>query len=280
MVTIEPVGEVVARLGEGPAWDAATDSLLWVDIDGGIVHRTAPDSEETLSTEVGAPVSAVIPSASGEPVLLRRDRAVRGDEVLAVLDDLPAEMRFNDAKCDPQGRLWAGTMNMNRDPGTATLHRLDGDRFTPMVTGVTVSNGLGWSPDSRTMYYADTPTLRVDAFDFDPATGAISGRRVFADLAGAPGRPDGLAVDDEGCVWVAVVRGGLLRRYLPSGEVAADYPLPVSTPTSCAFVGSTLFVTTARDLLPPAERDAQPLAGRLLRLRPGVSGPPATPYRG
>jgi sugar lactone lactonase YvrE len=280
---VEAVGPVRAELGEGPCWDARTGSLLWVDIDGGDVHRTDPRTGHTETTRVGAPVSAVLPDASGELAVLRRDRLVRlSPERTVAAIDAPEQVRFNDAKCDPAGRLWAGTMHAQRAPSGAALYRLDAGGLT-RVLDATVSNGLGWSPDGRRMYYADTPLLRVDVFDYDPGTGEASGRRPFADLDGTGGRPDGLTVDSEGCVWVAAVRGGALRRYAPDGTPDMVVPLPVSHPTSCAFggpAGRDLYVTTARALLTDGQRAEQPLAGRLLRLRPGPSGPPATAWAG
>jgi sugar lactone lactonase YvrE len=163
------------------------------------------------------------------------------------------------------------------------LYRLDqGGTLTPVVPGVTVSNGIGWSPDGSRMYYADSPARQIDMFDYVPATGEVFERRVFADLSRAEGFPDGLTVDADGCVWVAMWGGGALRRFTPYGQQDAVVPLPVSRPTSCAFGGpemSELYVTTASIDLTDAERAAQPLAGRLLRLRPGPVGLPSTTAR-
>ena len=285
-MTVEPVGDVVAGLGEGPCWDAATRTLLWVDIPGGAVHRTDPVSGQTTTTWLGAPVSAVLPDRSGDLVVLRRDRIVRlgTGEVLGALDLDPA-VRFNDAKCDPSGRLWAGTMHTAKQPGTAALYRLDPDGLRAVVSAVTISNGFGWSPDRTRMYYIDTPTRCVDVFDVS-AAGELANRRHLVDLRDedpSVGRPDGMTVDRDGMLWVALIGGAALRRYRPDGVLDRVVPLPVSHPTSCAFGGpdgGDLFVTTARDPVPDTERAAQPLAGRLLRLRPGPTGDAATPYRG
>lgn len=281
-VTVEPVGEVVAGLGEGPHWDGVTNTLLWVDIPGGLVHRTDPVSGQTSSVELGTPVSMVLPTASGALLVARRNKLVLvdarggGERVVAELPAQPS-IRFNDGKCDPRGRLWLGTMHTEREP-EAALYRLDfGGALSAVLTGITVSNGLGWSPDGRTMYYADTPTLRVDAFDYDLDAGVPSGRRPFADLSGSPGRPDGLTVDADGGVWVACVRGGELRHFTPDGQLAEVLRLPVSAPTSCAFGGESLdrlFVTSALDLVPEQQRADQSLAGHLLTVRPGATGKP------
>jgi sugar lactone lactonase YvrE len=160
------------------------------------------------------------------------------------------------------------------------LYRLDaGGKLTMVLDSVTVSNGISWSPDGSRMYYVDSTTRRVDVFDYDPATGDASQRRVFADLSRVEGVPDGLTVDADGYVWVAMWGGGVLRRFTPGGQQDAVLPVPVSQPTSCAFGGpgmSDLYVTTASVGLTESERAAQPLAGRLLRIHPGPIGLPST----
>ncbi len=281
-MNIDVVGDTVAELGEGPCWDADTATLLWVDIPSGAIHRTT-ETGATTTLWRDPPVSLVLPTARGLVAALRARIVLLGpdgaDTVLGGVD-AEEEIRFNDGKCAPNGRLWVGTMHTRRQPGTAHLYRLDpGATLTPVLSGVTVSNGLGWSPDGRTLYYVDTPTLAIDRFDHDPLTGALTARRCFADLADSGGRPDGLTVDAAGGVWVALFAGGALRRYTPAGELDTIVPVPVSHPTSCAFGGAgldDLYVTTAREPLSPAARSAQPLAGRLLRLRPPVPGLPAT----
>jgi sugar lactone lactonase YvrE len=281
---VEAVGDVVAELGEGPCWDAPASALLWVDIPGGRLHRTVHPAGETSTAHLGAPVSAALPTADGCVLVSRRDRLVvieaDGTERTVAATSLPPAVRFNDAATDPQGRVWIGSMDTNESPAVGALYRLDpGGVLTPVLTGVTVSNGLGWSPDGSRMYYVDSPTRRVDVLDFEAAAGEVSGRRQFADLAGAPGLPDGLTVDAGGGVWVALYGGGALRRYGPDGRLEVVVPLPVSHPTSCAFAGpglADLYVTTASAPLSGAERAAQPLAGRLLRLRPGP-GPSGIP---
>lgn len=282
MITVEVASDVAAGLGEGPCWDAGTATMLWVDIPAGAIHRTTPDTGATTTLRHEPPVSMVLPTARGLVVALRTSIALLGrDGTETVLGSIRVddEIRCNDGKCDPAGRLWIGTMHTARRPRTARLYRLDpGGVLTKVLDGVTVSNGIGWSPDGHTLYYVDTPTLGIDRFDHDPATGAITGRRRFADLADSGGRPDGLTVDAAGCVWVALFAGGALRRYTPAGELDTVVPLPVSHPTSCAFGGTgltDLYVTTASAPLSPADLAEQPLAGRLLRLRPPVAGLPA-----
>lgn len=277
----EPVGTAVADVGEGPRWDPLGGMLLWVDIPAGRVHRTDPASGETETVDLVPPVAAVFPMRGGGWLIAGQNSLVARDvdgsqRTLAGVADRPG-MRFNDGACDPAGRLWIGSTHVDSRSGGAALYRLDsGGVLTPVVTGVTTSNGLGWSPDGTRLYYVDTPTRRIDVFDYSLSDGSVSGRRTFADLAGEGGRPDGLTVDAEGGVWVALVRGGALQRYSADGHLDAVVALPVSHPTSCAFGGpglAELYVTTAKGWLSGAQREEQPLAGRLLRLGGlGVTG--------
>jgi sugar lactone lactonase YvrE len=286
-VTAEPVGDVTAVLGEGPYWRPGDGCLLWVDIPRGLLHMTRVALGETISVELGE-VSAAFPAlgggiltAGGSRLTLRATRPGEGWNGQTVAE-MPAGAgaRFNDAAVDPAGRVWVGSMHTGETDPVGALYRLDsGGTLTPVLTGATVSNGIGWSPDGHLMYYADSPLRRIDVLDYDPATGEAFQRRVFADLSAAGGFPDGLTVDADGCVWVAMFAGGALRRFTPSGQQDAVLPLPVSHPTSCAFGGpdlAELYVTTATRDLGEEERAAQPLAGRLLRLRPGPAGLPST----
>lgn len=284
---IEPVGDVVAQLGEGPYWVPEDASLLWVDIPAGLLHRTAIPSGETVTADVGAPMSAALPVAGGGVLLARRNQLVLrepaaegrwSERVVAEAADR-AEVRFNDASVDPAGRVWVGSMHTGETEPIGELYRLDpGGVLTALLTDVTVSNGLGWSPDGSAMYYADSVTRQIDAFDYDSAVGGVTHRRIFADLRDTDGMPDGLTVDADGCVWVAMWGGSALRRFTPGGDLDAVVQLPVSNPTSCAFGGpglTDLYVTTASAPLSDAQRIQQRLAGRLLRLRPGPAGLPS-----
>ena len=284
----EPVGNVTAVLGEGPYWVAEDDCLLWVDIHRSQLHRTYFPSGETVTMNLAA-VSAAFPAVggglltAGGSVLTLHLPAERGELwTTRVIAEVPARdaIRFNDAGVDPAGRVWVGSMHTDEAEPLGELYRLDaGGVLTTVVKGVTVSNGLGWSPDGSRMYYADSPMRRIDMFDYDPATGEAFQRRVFADLSAFDGVPDGLTVDADGCVWAAIWGGGVLRRFAPDGTQDAVVQVPVSQPTSCAFGGpgmTDLYITSASVGLTQAELATQPLAGRLLRLHPGPVGLPST----
>jgi len=286
-VTAVPVGDVTAVLGEGPYWRPEDEVLLWLDIPRGLLHMTRVRLGETITVELDE-ASAVFPAvgggiltAGGHQLKLRATRPGEGWAGRTIAEASHGNgIRFNDAAVDPAGRVWVGSMDINEREPLGTLYRLDtGGTLTPVVKGATVSNGIGWSPDGTRMYYNDSPMRRIDMFDYDQATGEAFQRRVFADLSGVKGFPDGLTVDADGCVWVAMFAGGTLRRFTPSGQPDAVLPLPVSQPTSCAFGGpgmADLFVTTAYRDLTDEQREAEPLAGRLLRLRPGPVGLPSS----
>jgi sugar lactone lactonase YvrE len=274
-----------ARLGEGPIWDVETGELVWVDILGRRVHRYRPDDGATRAFATPSDVGAVALRADGGLVLALADGfwACASDGTglhrVATLPGEPEGTRMNDGAVDPAGRFWAGTMASDGRPGMGSLYRLDADgSVTTILRGVGTSNGIDWSPDSRSMYYIDTPTHRVDVFDFDVATGELDGRRPLVTMDDAS--PDGMTVDAEGCLWVATWGGASVRRYTPGGALDRVVRLPVSQVTSCAFGGSALdqlYVTSAWDGLTEDARAAEPEAGSLFRAEPGMRGRP--PFR-
>jgi sugar lactone lactonase YvrE len=276
-----------AELGEGPVWDARSGRLAWVDILGRRIHVIDPGSGDTRSIETPLDVGAVAPRAAGGFVAAFQDGfwavadgAIR--QVAAVPEAQPG-LRFNDGKCDPAGRFWAGTMAYDEAAGAGCLYRLDSAGGAVRVLGdVTISNGLAWSADGATMFYVDSPTQRIDAFSFDVATGGISNRRPVVRIAAELGSPDGMTIDAEGGLWVALWGGSAVHRYL-DGRLDRVIRLPVGQPTSCAFGGphlDDLYITSAWKGLSADARRAQPLAGALFRVRPGVRGVPPATYSG
>ncbi|RCK68871.1 SMP-30/gluconolactonase/LRE family protein [Desertihabitans brevis] len=270
--------------GEGPVWDARGDRLLVVDMLAGVVVDLArPDQPERSS--VGTVAAALRPRRDGGFVValehgfaLVDDAFVQQGEETAALDD-PA-VRMNDGGCDPQGRFYCGTMAYDSSPGAGTLYRFDPDRrVEPVLTGVTISNGLQWSADGQRAFYNDTPTGQVDVLDFDAATGTFGERRRFAAVTG-DGAPDGMAIDAEDGLWVALWGGSRVARFDADGALSEVVELPVSQVTACAFGGpdlSRLFITTSREGLPEGE---EPGAGAVFTLEPGVRGAELHPFAG
>ncbi|MGY0067115.1 SMP-30/gluconolactonase/LRE family protein [Streptomyces sp. QTS137] len=256
-----------SALGEGPTWDAAAGRLLWIDILGSRIHTYDPATGRRTLRRSEQHVGAVKPRAGGGLVLNLRDGVglLDPDDTFRWLRHEPVPgRRGNDAAVAPDGALWTGTMRYDEATGGGTLARVTGDGTAePVLDDVTVSNGTGWSPDGRLMYYIDTPTRRIDVFDHDPDTGTVTGRRPLAEVEDGAGFPDGLTVDAEGCVWVALWDGAAVRRYTPAGALDRVIGLPVPRVTACAFGGrdlTDLYITTARVGLDPAP----PLAGSLL----------------
>jgi sugar lactone lactonase YvrE len=282
-MTTEPtlVQAPMATLGEGPVWDDRDQSLYWVDIPEDRLHRMAANGSFT-SWDVGQRVSAVVPRASGGLVVAARDGFMALDlpsgelSMLAPVEQDRPETRMNDGACDRAGRFYAGTMADDERPGAGALYRLDPDlSVTMLATGVGISNGIGWSPDERLMYYADSLAYQVDVFDYDPATGAIDGRRRFAAVGGGDVMPDGLTVDADGGVWVAVWGGGMVLHHDPDGQAREALRLPAERVTSCVFGGPALdrlYITTAAG---PGQH-----AGSMFVWEPGVTGQPSYPFRG
>ena len=280
-------------LGESPMWHPQEQVLYWCDIPGKRLHRLDPASGASRHWDFPVEPASVAPALDGTLRLAMRDGLWRFDPATGERTRLAAPPydqaleRFNDGKCDPQGRFWIGTIYEPRDPPLAALYCWDGGVLSRRAEGITVSNGLAWSADGRTMYWSDTKAHAVYAFDFDPADSGLSGRRTFAEFArrvpeqpldAYGGRPDGAAVDSEGCYWVAMFEGQQVLRLSPSGEVLRAVRLPVRCPTMPCFGGAdlkTLYITTAREKRPAEELAQQPLAGCVLALRVEVPGLPA-----
>ncbi|MFE3521092.1 SMP-30/gluconolactonase/LRE family protein [Streptomyces sp. NPDC059161] len=270
-----------AALGEGPTWDPVTGRLIWVDILSSRIHTYAPGDGRRTVMATEQHVGAAKPRAGGGLVVNLRDGVgLYGPDggFRWLVRDAVAGRRANDAAVAPDGALWAGTMRYDEAPAGGSLARVAPDGTATEVLGdATVSNGIGWSPDGRLMYYVDTPTRRIDVFDFD---GQLAhDRRPFAEIPATAGHPDGLAVDAEGGVWVALWGGNAIRRYAADGTLDLVVELPVHCPTACAFGGpdlTDLYVTTAR----VAESAPHPLAGSVLVLPGAGRGLPGFAFAG
>ncbi len=280
---VELVLDAKAVLGEGALWHAPSQRLFWVDIERHEVHVLDPATGSDRGIDIGQKVSTIVVRRSGGLVMAVQhgfatlDLETEQVGVLCEPESPRADTRFNDGKCDPAGRFWAGTMSLTRTRGAANLWRLDPDlRVECMLDDVTTSNGIVWSLDHRTMYYIDTPTRRVTAFDYVVETGGIANRRDVVLFPEGAGSPDGMAIDARGMLWIAQFRAGRVSCWDPvGGTMLQAVDLPVTKVTSCAFGGPNLdelYITTARIDLTEEELSHQPHAGGLFRVRPGVQG--------
>ncbi|HEY3504902.1 MAG TPA: SMP-30/gluconolactonase/LRE family protein [Actinocatenispora sp.] len=282
--TAEQFGEPVAGHGEGPCWDPGAGVLRWVDMLAGDILSVAPDGGTVTRHHVGTVAAALRPRVRGGLV-------VATERGFALLDDPDGDVRplpdvwsdpavrMNDGGCDTLGGFWCGSMAYDETPGAGALHRLDPDgTVRTVLTDVTISNGLAFTPDGTAAYYVDTATGRVDAFDV--RDGAFTGRRPVVAIPPTDGAPDGLTLDADGHIWVALWGGRAVRRYSPDGELEEHVHVPVGHVTACTFGGpdlDTLYITTSAPDAPPAEA---PYAGALFTHRPAVGGLPPLPYAG
>jgi sugar lactone lactonase YvrE len=282
MIRADVVVEPVVNHGEGPCWDDAEQVLYWVDMLAGDV--LALDRGAVTRHHVGTVAAVVRSRTDGGHVVATERGVVLLDEQWSPVRRLPdlfddSRVRLNEGGCDPQGRFYCGSMAYDESPGAGTLHRIEADGSTSVVlSDVTISNGLDWSPDGGTVYYIDTPTHGIDAFDFDPVTAAFTNRRRLVMIPAEAGSPDGLTVDSDGRIWVGLWDGGAVRCYTPDGRLADVVDVPTRQVTACTFGGprlDELFISTsARDV------EEDPVAGALFRAVPGVTGRPALRYRG
>lgn len=285
-IVAEVAVEATAELGEGPAWDAATGTLLWVDLLADRVHRSDPATGHTQTWEPGVTVGAVVPRADGGLVAAvpggfrTLDDGIPGEWLARLESDRPGN-RMNDGKCAPDGSFWAGTMARDNTPGAGSLYRLDPKgELTTVLDGLTVSNGLGWTAPDR-LYFIDTATQGVDRLRVRPDGGVE--REPFVHIPREHGVPDGLCVDGAGNVWVAMCFGGVVLCYSSGGQHIATVEVAAELTTSVCFGGpdlDRLYITTGRTGRTPEQLAAQPYAGSVFVCEPGVPGTPTYAYAG
>ncbi len=288
---VELVLDARAILGEGPCWDPRSNRLYWVNIRGCDVHEFDPATGRDRAIRVPRHVGCVVLRETGGALVALQDGLAELDlgtgQLTPIVNPEPgrADILFNDGKCDPAGRFWVGTKAYANTPGAGSLYCLDTDRTVRRrLQDVTISNGLAWSLDARRMYYIDSMAGEVSVFDYDAASGAIANRRTAARIPRGMGVPDGMTIDAEGKLWVALWGGHRVVRLDPdTGNCLETVPMPVTCPSSCCFGGrgmDELYITSAWIELQPEARAAEPAAGGLFRCRPGVRGLPPFYFRG
>ncbi|MEX6691174.1 SMP-30/gluconolactonase/LRE family protein [Danxiaibacter flavus] len=279
-----------AELAEGPIWNYRENKLYWVDIDGRKLHIYDPETKEDRALETTEKIGTVVPMENGDVLValqsgIHQMNTTTG-ELVFMTNPLPdPEIRFNDGKCDPSGRFWVGSMHLKQIKGKASLYRMDADDVVhQMLDNVTISNGIAWSADKKTMYYVDTPTKKVDAFDYDDAAGNISNRRTVIHVPEGSGSPDGMTIDEEGMLWTALWGDFSVARWNPlTGELLGKVTVPVPQVSACAFGGkdlSTLYITTARENMSKEDLEKYPLSGSLFAVDLKVKGVKANFYKG
>jgi len=275
--------KIKARLGEGAFWNHKTQELYWVDIEDQMLHIYNPQTKKNRSLPTPSKIGTVVPKNTNETIVALQDgiytmNIKSGDIVL--LSDIESgltENRFNDGKCDPSGRLWVGSMALKMQSYRASLYMVDTTGNAQLkLDKVTISNGIAWSSDQKTMYYIDTPTGMIRAFDFDNEIGAISNERIVVKVPNSMGFPDGMTIDSEDMLWVGMWNGNAVIRCNPkTGKIISKIEVPAHNVTSCAFGGKnldTLYITTASIDMTKKEKAACPLAGCLFKADPGVKG--------
>lgn len=285
----ELVLDAKTLLGEGSIWQPKENKLYWIDIEGKAFHIYDPESKLDKQFPLPARIGTVVPVEGGGALLALQNGIQKIDtktgKLTFLINPLPdSSIRFNDGKCDPSGRFWVGTMAMNLKKYAAVLYRFDNDKSIHlMIDSVTISNGIVWTADKKTMYYNDTPTGTVQGFDYNDTTGEISNRRVVVEIPkGIGGGPDGMTIDADGNLWVAMFGGGSVLKFNPhNGELIGKITVPAPNVSSCAFGGrdlKTLYITTARIGMSAEKLKAFPLSGGVFSVKPGIRGVPAFFY--
>lgn len=277
-------------LGEGSIWHPKENKLYWIDIEGKILHIYDPVLKVDKQLKVGSRVGTIVPVQSGGALLALQSGIHKIDTKTGKLTFLinpliDSNIRFNDGKCDPSGRFWVGTMALDSRKKGGVLYRFDKDKTVHLILdSVSISNGIVWTADKKTMYYNDTPTGTIQAFDYDDTNGNITNRRVAVKIPNGIGAPDGMTIDVEGNLWVALWGGGIVGKFNPlTGELLQKIKVPAPNVSSCAFGGKNLdvlFITTARQWMNEEQLKNFPLSGGLFSVKPGVHGVRAEFYKG
>lgn len=288
----EAVLELDARatLGEGAIWHPTENKLYWIDIEGKLLHIYDPETRTNKSIPVGDRIGTVVPVAAGGVLVALQTGIYKLDTQTGKLkwlnNPLPdPALRFNDGKCDPAGRFWVGSLAMDSRKRGASLYRMEASgKVHTVLDSVTISNGIVWTADKKTMYYNDTPTMTVQAFDYNNDTGELTNRRVAIRIPQGAGAPDGMTIDAEGKLWIALWGGYAVARYDPdTGKLLEQIKVPAPHVTSCAFGGKnleTLYITTARAWVKPEVLQQYPLSGGVFAVKPGVRGVLAFQFSG
>jgi sugar lactone lactonase YvrE len=287
----ELVLDAKAMLGEGSIWHPKENKLYWIDIEGKTLHIYDPVTKEDKQFSLGSRVGTVVPVQDGGALVALQSGIQKVDtktgKLTFIINPLPdtTNLRFNDGKCDPSGRFWVGTLAMDSRRRGAVLWRIDKDKSVHlMLDSVSISNGIVWTADKKTMYYNDTPTGTIQGFDYDDKTGDITNRRVVVKIPRGGGGPDGMTIDADGNLWVALWGSGTVGKYDPrTGELLQKVIVPAPNVSSCAFGGKnleTLYITTARAWVNADKLKEFPVSGGLFSVKPGVHGVPAEFYKG
>lgn len=280
-----------AQLGEGALWHEGAQRLYWVDIEGKKLHLYDPATHQDREIPVGERIGTVVPTQEGNALVALQNGIhllnLDSEKLSLVANPLEGtpNIRFNDGKCDPAGRFWVGSMDLDEKKNVAALYRINHDGSVKKMLGdITISNGIVWSADKKTMYYIDSPTHKVMAYDYDDASGDLSNPRVAVQVPQEAGSPDGMAIDAEDKLWIAHWGGSSVVCWNPhNGEMMRRIELPAPHVTSCAFGGEnleTLYMTTARQGLDSDQLEQYPLSGGLFMIKPGVQGVPAHFFQG
>lgn len=275
--------DITAKLGEGAVWNHRSQELYWVDIIDKQLHIYNPSTKENKSYSMPSAISTVVPYSTREAIVALVDGIYKVElqtGALSVLSDVESEMtwnRFNDGKCDPNGNFWVGSMHYDQSEPLASVYKVEENgSTTKMIDSVTVSNGIVWTKDSKIMYYIDTPTGQIVAYDFDKESSSISNKRVVVEVSEEDGFPDGMAIDEEDMLWVGMWNGNAVAKFDPkTGKLVSKIEVPAHNVTSCAFGGKDLdilYITTSSLDMTKAEAEKYPFAGSVFKVKPGVKG--------